>query len=100
MRDLIGIKSPIYTVNDQSGTDVAYEDPDTVYARVTPLRNTRDLDAAGLAYNNPLEIYCRFVETTKDDLIEYAGKNYTIHSIEDVNNIRQYLKIICYGTSV
>jgi SPP1 family predicted phage head-tail adaptor len=88
-----------YTVasDGEGGTTPTQDATNTVWGQLTPLSQSRALNEMQLAFNKAVRVYVRYpLAVTTDDKILFDGEYYTIHSILDIDNQHQYLKIIAY----
>lgn len=88
-----------YTVasDGEGGTTPTQDTTNTVWGQLTPLSQSRALNEMQLAFNKAVRVYVRYpLAVTTDDKILFDGEYYTIHSILDIDNQHQYLKIIAY----
>lgn len=81
----------------EGGTTPTQDTTNTVWGQLTPLSQSRALNEMQLAFNKAVRVYVRYpLAVTTDDKILFDGEYYTIHSILDIDNQHQYLKIIAY----
>jgi SPP1 family predicted phage head-tail adaptor len=88
-----------YTVasDGEGGTTPTQDTTTTVWGQLTPLSQSRALNEMQLTFNKAVRVYVRYpLAVTTDDKILFDGEYYTIHSILDIDNQHQYLKIIAY----
>lgn len=89
----ITFKSPTVTVNDEGGRDHSYSAAINTKAKVQGVRQSRGDDPATISSEKKFTIRYRAEADiiTKDWLITYNGKDYTIHSIEPIDEKQRYL---------
>jgi len=97
LKERITIVSYTVASDGEGGTTQTQSTTNTVWGQLTPLSQSRALNEMQLAFNKAVRVYVRYpCVITTDDKILFDGEYYTIHSILDIDNQHQYLKIIAY----
>ena len=97
LKDLCTLFQPTYISDGRGGKSVAFSEVQEVWCKAVPLRNTRSLEEAQLIFNQALVFTIRYgVDIKEDWQIEFNGKTYIIHMIDDIDTRYQYLSIIAY----
>lgn len=97
LKERITIVSYTVASDGEGGTTATQSTTATVWGQLTPLSQSRALNEMQLAFNKAVRVYVRYpCSITTDNKILFDGEYYTIHSILDIDNQHQYLKIIAY----
>ena len=95
--ELVEFWSTVKTSNGQGGTYVKYTLDFSYYANVKIENETRNLQEGQLILEGYYEIYLRFrndISISKSHNIKMKGKNLTIHSIINVDELNKEFKLI------
>lgn len=97
LKERITVVSYTVASDGEGGTTKTQSATNTVWGQLTPLSQSRALNEMQLAFNKAVRVYVRYpCAITTDDKILFDSEYYTIHSILDIDNQHQYLKIIAY----
>lgn len=97
LKQRITIVSYTTASDGEGGTTTTQSTTSTVWGQLTPLSQTRALNEMQISFNKAVRLYVRYpCDITTNDKILEGGEYYTIHSILDIDNQHQYLKIIAY----
>lgn len=100
MRDLVTLLVPTITTVTRNNKAVTYpvEDQIEVYAVVHPGGNERSLQEANFTYDDIITVYIRYNGNLANNWkIRYAGSDYTIHKVSNVDAVNRFQQIMCYS---
>jgi SPP1 family predicted phage head-tail adaptor len=98
LKDRLTLLIPTVVSNGRGGSTITYSDYATVWCKAQPYRNSRTLQEAQLIFNDSFNFIIRYSEVpiTAAWMIRFNGADYTIHTIDDVENRYQYYSILAY----
>ena len=100
----IVLKAPTTTRNSEGGRELTFP-TNTIqtWARVDEINSQRVMEAGATALIGTKIFYFRYAErmlnVTKDWILVYNGKNYTISNIEQVDEKEKFIKITAKAKS-
>lgn len=96
LKDRLTLLQPTYTADGQGGTTITHATYGIVWCKAKPANNLRSLQESQLVFNEAMMFTIRAsqVNITADWQLEFNGRTYTIHTIDDVDNRYQYLLIV------
>jgi len=99
LKDRCSLLQPTYTSNGRGGQDTTFATYATVWCKATPSSNSRELVEAQITYYDAFHFTIRKSEVPikSDWHIDFNGRTYTIHTVDDIENRYQYLKILAYS---
>ena len=93
----IGILVPTTTVDGEGGYTVTYALGNTIWGHYVPLGQDRQLLSAEVTFTDSGRVYVRYPLTIdKTYKLQINGLDYTIHSITDLNNRKEYYEITIF----
>lgn len=97
MDRVVTLLQPTVTPNNRGGSPKPTYTETDVYAMVKPFRDSRGLQESGITYTQAVRVILRYYPTlTPDWKVSIDGKDYTIHTVEDVDNKNQFSELIAY----
>jgi SPP1 family predicted phage head-tail adaptor len=94
---VVTLLEPTFTPNDRGGAPVPTYTETDVYGMVKPFRDTRGLQESGLTFNEAVRVIIRFgTAVTPQWKVSIDGKDFTIHTVEDIDRKKQFNEIIAY----
>ncbi len=97
MRDILVLKSVTNTSDGEGGYVPTIAVVKSIFAKVEPLKESRVLDANQLEYTQAYRIYIRYdAAINNTNLLNYKGKDLTIHSAIDISGLNQFIEVIAY----
>jgi SPP1 family predicted phage head-tail adaptor len=102
LKDRATLLSPTYTVDGQGGNTITYAQYGVVWCMAKPATNSRTLQEAQLVFNEAMKFTIRYSEVaiTADWRIEFNGRTFIIHTLDDIENRYQYLEILAYSKNL
>lgn len=102
LKDRLTLLIPSATNDGRGGKTVTYSDYATVWCKASPANNSRTLQEAQLVFNDSFRFTIRYSEVpvTANWKIRFNGKDYTIHTVDDIENRYQYLSILAYSKAL
>jgi SPP1 family predicted phage head-tail adaptor len=99
LKDRLTLLMPTVLPDGRGGSSTVYVSEFTVWCKATPHHNTRALDEAQVIYYDAFRFTIRTSELNLNGTwkIRFNGREYTIHTIDDIENRYQYLEIIAYS---
>ncbi|WP_343692767.1 phage head closure protein [Chitinophaga sp.] len=97
MRQKITIQSPVSTAVGGGGVETTYTEVLTDWVEARPLSSSRELSEYQTVIKNGYRFTIRYrngFTPDKSMLIVYKGKNYTVNSIEQVEERQKYWRIV------
>jgi hypothetical protein len=96
MRDLILFKQPVNTIVIGGGYETTWEPLIQVACKAEPIRSKRTLQDSQVQLNDAMKFTIRPFTPgfSKSNLIEYLGHDYTINSVENVDQRNRFIEII------
>lgn len=99
-RDVVVLKMVTNTADGEGGFTAAISTVKSIFAKVEPKSEVRELDEKQLEYTAAFQIYVRYDPTVDNKkLLEYKGKTLTIHSCINIGELNQFLIILAYATT-
>jgi SPP1 family predicted phage head-tail adaptor len=99
-KERVDIKYIVPTPDSTGGTSSAYATGFSTFARVEPYDGDLFLEGGERVINNKFSFIFRYrsetVDITKSNKIYYRDNNYIIHSIINIDEDKNYIKIIAY----
>ena len=93
----IGVLAPTTTVDGEGGYTVTYNDEGTIWGMYVPLGQDRQLLSAEVTFTDSGRVYVRYPLTVDNTYkLQINGLDYTIHSITDLNNRKEYYEITIF----
>ena len=93
---VITLRAPTYSNDGEGNVATSWTDT-TVWAKVEPLGFSRTLEDAGITYNDSVRVFVRYDAAIKPTYrLIIHGKEYEVHSAEDINLKRQFIEILAY----
>jgi head-tail adaptor len=93
---LVTFKQPASSLNDEGGKEKTYSDFITTRAYVTDFNQYRTTEAEAVVLIGALDFYVRWSsdreQITKDFLISYKGKDWTIHKINPIEQKQRFIR--------
>lgn len=100
LKDVCTLYEPSRAAGERGRTITTYTSRGAVNCQFTPNRGSRALQEAQLTYNEVATIRIRYnydyPGINADWQVEFNGKRYTVHSVEDMYNRHQYLELLAY----
>lgn len=94
----IGVLQPTQVSDGEGGFTVTYQNVGTIWGMFIPLGENRSLIAAQESYTKSARVFVRYPLTIDSTYrLDIGGVQYTIHSITDVNNKKEYLEISIFS---
>jgi len=88
-------KEPTSSLNEEGGREQSHTTAIVTWAKIAKFNQYRATEQATVLIGS-LDFYVRYSQEkaaiTKEWLIEYEGKDYTIHEIERISQGKQYLR--------
>ena len=99
LKDRLTLLMPTVTPDGRGGSSTVYSTEYAVWCKATPANNTRALDEAQVIYYDAFRFTVRTSELNLNGTwkIRFNGREYTIHTIDDIENRYQYLSILAYS---
>jgi SPP1 family predicted phage head-tail adaptor len=99
-KERIDVKYIVSTPDETGGTSSGYGTAYTTFAKVEPYDGDLFLEGGERVLNNKFSFIFRYrtltSEITKSNKFYYRGDNFIIHSIINIDEDREYIKIIAY----
>jgi head-tail adaptor len=99
-KERVDVKYIVPTQDETGGTSSAYASGFTTFARVESYDGDLFLEGGERIINNKFAFIFRYrtltSEITKSNKLYYRSDNYIIHSIINIDEDREYIKIIAY----
>ena len=93
----IGVMVPTTTVDGEGGYTVTYALESTIWGMYVPLGQDRQLLSAEVTFTDSGRVYVRYHLTIDNTYkLQINGLDYTIHSITDLNNRKEYYEITIF----
>lgn len=93
----IGVMVPTTTVDGEGGYTVTYALGSTIWGMYVPLGQDRQLLSAEVTFTDSARVYVRYPLTIDNTYkLQINGLDYTIHSITDLNNRKEYYEITIF----
>ncbi len=90
----IGVLQPTQVSDGEGGYPVTYANVGTIWGMFIPLGDSRSLIAAQVSYTASATVYVRYPLTIDQTYrLEIGGEQYSIHSITDIENKKEYFEI-------
>jgi SPP1 family predicted phage head-tail adaptor len=103
LRHKVVFKQPSSLKNDEGGKEITHADAITTWARVEKFNQYRKTETNATTLTGALDFYIRYSTDrqaiTKDWLIRYNGKDYTIHKIEPIDQKERFIRFTAKSTS-
>lgn len=97
LKHRVVFKQPTSSLNDEGGEEKTFTTILTTWAKVTAFKQNRVVDADTTVLAEALDFYIRYnsstAEINKDWLLEYQDLDYTIHLIENVDQLKNFIRI-------
>lgn len=102
LREQVTLLQPIRVDDGRGGFTTTYTAYGNVWARVRPVRSSRTLADAQVQFGEAFEFVIRVSEVpiTADWHINYFGRTFTIHGIDDIENRREYYNVLAYTQQI
>ena len=99
LKDRLTLLMPTVVTDGRGGSNTTYADYATVWCKATPHHNTKSLEEGQVIYYDAFRFNIRYSEVPLNGTwkIRFNGREYTIHTIDDIENRYQYLEIIAYS---
>jgi SPP1 family predicted phage head-tail adaptor len=96
MRDIASLMQPTIILDGRGGQTITYTETD-VFTFFIPGKNLRQLQEAQLTFDKMGTFFIRFnSDVTETWKIKYAGDEYTIHGVENVDAVSRFTQIVAY----
>lgn len=90
----IGVLQPTQVSDGEGGYTVTYANVGTIWGMFIPLGDSRSLIAAQVSYTASATVYVRYPLTIDQTYrLDIGGEQYSIHSITDIENKKEYFEI-------
>jgi SPP1 family predicted phage head-tail adaptor len=90
----IGVLQPTQVSDGEGGYTVTYANTATIWGMFIPLGDSRSLIAAQVSYTASATVYVRYPLTIDQTYrLDIGGEQYSIHSITNVENKKEYFEI-------
>ena len=98
LKDRLTLLMPTVANDGRGGSSVTYSDYATVWCKASPANNSRSLQEAQVIFNDSFRFTIRYSEVPilANWKIRFNGREYTIHTIDDIENRYQYYSILAY----
>jgi SPP1 family predicted phage head-tail adaptor len=97
LRHRVVFKQPNSSLNDEGGEEKTFTTVITTWAKVTAFKQNRVVDADTTVLAGSLDFYIRYnsntAEINKDWLLQYESDDYTIHLIEPIDQLKNFIRI-------
>lgn len=99
LKDRLILQQPTQTNNNRGGYTTTYADYATVWCKAMPANNSRALVEGQITYYDAFYFTIRRSEVPiqADWKATFNGREYTIHTVDDIENRYQYLLILAYS---
>jgi SPP1 family predicted phage head-tail adaptor len=88
---------PTTTTDSEGGFTVTYAESNTIWGMYVPLGQDRQLLSAEVTFTDSARVYIRYPLTFDNTYkIQINGFDYTIHSITDIENRKEYYEITIF----
>ena len=95
---LVSFWNVIISADGYGGTYPKYQVAFDDYAAIVTKSEKRTLQESQIILDGYIEVFMRYrfdISITKNQNVKLKGKNYTIHSIENVNELDREFKLLC-----
>jgi SPP1 family predicted phage head-tail adaptor len=94
LHEPIGVLQPTQVSDGEGGYTVTYANVGTIWGMFIPLGDSRSLIAAQVSYTASATVFVRYPLTIDQTYrLEISGEQYSIHSITDIENKKEYFEI-------
>lgn len=97
LKDLCTLYEPFSIPDGRGGSRTSFLTYGQVWCKAIPKRSSRALQEAQVVFNEALEFTIRYGIPIKANWeLEFNGRRYIIHSVDDIENRYQYYSVLAY----
>jgi len=99
LKDRLTLLIPTVVSDLRGGSTITYADYATVWCKASPANNSRSLEEAQVIFSDSFRFTIRYSEVPilANWKIRFNSREYTIHTIDDIENRYQYYSILAYS---